>query len=73
MTSARQRVLARIGLAFGRWRTTLGFATKEPVTLGQVRLRYRQLSLAAHPDRGGATETQVALNRAFEQAKRDLA
>ena len=68
----RRRVLYRIAMAFGRWRTALGFSPEEPVMLPTVKQRYHQLALSSHPDLGGDTEDMKVLNWAITEAKKEL-
>jgi hypothetical protein len=44
-----------------------------PVTLAEVKQRYRRLAMAAHPDRGGDTEQLQHINWAVAVLRRDLA
>jgi hypothetical protein len=40
------------------------FGLQEPLTLADIKRRYRQLAMELHPDRGGDHEQLVELNRA---------
>ncbi|WP_049722011.1 DNA-J related domain-containing protein [Gilvimarinus polysaccharolyticus] len=44
-----------------------------PVTLQEVKLRYRRLAMTAHPDRGGDAQQQQDINWAMALLRRDLA
>lgn len=53
------------------WRTV--FQLHGPVSFDDVRVRYKDLALHAHPDReGGDNDAMVRLNRALEAAEREL-
>lgn len=54
------------------WRTALGFGEHERPSISEVKRRHRQRMAAAHPDAGGSHEKAVALNRAMDEAKREL-
>lgn len=55
------------------WRSTLGFPEAgPPPNIDQVRIAYRDRMKTAHPDQGGSHESAVALNRAWDAARRSL-
>lgn len=49
-----------------------GKANGQPVSLEDVRIQYKNLSLRHHPDRGGTHEAMAELNSAYEQAVEEL-
>jgi hypothetical protein len=53
------------------WRAVLGLSGV--VTIEQVEARYRQLARELHPDVGGDPGAMAALNRALEDARKELA
>lgn len=57
---------------FAGWRTALGFAESDRPSISEVKRRHRQRMTAAHPDAGGSHEAAVSLNRAMDDAKREL-
>lgn len=52
------------------WRHVMGF--EETPTLAQVKERYTKLAKQRHPDSGGNHEAMAELNRAIEEAEREL-
>lgn len=54
------------------WRSVLGFLEKEQPGLALAREFYRSARSDAHPDRGGSTEKFNEVERAWEQAQREL-
>lgn len=54
--------------ASAMWFETLGF--KEPPSFEKAKDRWLQLSKASHPDNGGNHGAQVALNAAWDEAKK---
>ena len=54
------------------WRSVLGFAADERVTIDEVRARYRNMAAQAHPDRGGSNERMAVLNLAWQKAQEAL-
>lgn len=54
------------------WRTVFGWPDGEPVTLETVSTRYRTLARIRHPDAGGSHEDLIQLNRARDDAMREL-
>jgi len=52
------------------WRHVMGF--ENTPTLEQAKDRYRQLAQSRHPDRGGHENAMQELNRAYDDAKREL-
>lgn len=57
---------------FAGWRTALGYGEHERPSIADVKRRHRQRMASAHPDAGGSHEKAVALNRAMDDAKREL-
>lgn len=55
------------------WRSVLGFAADERVTIDVARARYRNMAAQAHPDRGGSNERMAVLNLAWQKAQEALA
>lgn len=55
------------------WRSVLGFAADERVTIDDARARYRAMAAQAHPDRGGSNERMAVLNLAWQKAQEALA
>lgn len=54
------------------WRAILGIDRFDGQPLAYVKERYRQLALAAHPDRGGSEEAMTRLNLAMAAAEQEL-
>ena len=54
------------------WRTVLGFEDGEQVDESAVQRRYRASAIMKHPDRGGTHDDMARLNRARDQALREL-
>lgn len=54
------------------WRHELGL-TDQSATLSAARQAFRRLALVRHPDQGGSEEAMARLNRAWEDAQRELA
>lgn len=54
------------------WRRTFGLDDGQPCTMDAVRLGYRALIKAAHPDHGGTTERVQELQEALSAAEREL-
>ena len=54
------------------WRHVLGF-TDGMLDWSQVQDRYRDLAKTRHPDRGGTEAAMMELNRAYADARRELA
>lgn len=52
------------------WRSVLGMG--ERAKWAEVRERHRELVLRHHPDRGGSEERMAEINRAFEEAEKEL-
>lgn len=52
------------------WRHVMGF--EETPEWATVQKRYKVLAKQRHPDAGGSTEAMGELNRAFEDARREL-
>lgn len=52
------------------WRSVFGLSGKPP--LEDVRRRYRELALGAHPDHGGETAAMAKLNLAMQEAEKEL-
>jgi hypothetical protein len=53
------------------WRDVLGFDNGK-ISMSQVKKRYRELAKQHHSDRGGNDTTMAAINRAWEEAKKEL-
>lgn len=54
------------------WRQVLQLSAMTQLTWQQVESAYRILALEAHPDRGGSQEKMAELNRAREDARKEL-
>lgn len=54
------------------WRNTLGIPEGITVIPDQVKSKYRELSLKYHPDRGGDPTRMAEINRAYEDALKEL-
>ena len=54
------------------WQTVLGLDVRAP-TRTEVEVAYRRCALRAHPDQGGSHEALVAVNRARDEALREIA
>lgn len=54
------------------WRTALGYGPGDRPSAAEVDARHRSLAKAAHPDRGGSDTTMAELNRARDDARREL-
>lgn len=54
------------------WRAILGITQADKDTLVMARVKHRNLMKAAHPDAGGSHERAVELNRALQDAEREL-
>lgn len=54
------------------WRDVLGFNPGSNPTAANVEAEYRQLAKRAHPDSGGTHELMAELNRAREQALKEI-
>lgn len=52
------------------WRHVLNF--RETPTLEQAKQRYYELAIKNHPDQGGSAERMAEINRAWEDAQREL-
>jgi hypothetical protein len=55
------------------WREVLGFTAYEPVSPTDVEHAYRARAKKAHPDVGGSDEDMAGLNRARDEALKDIA
>lgn len=53
------------------WRAVLGF-NGSPVTLDEVKRRFRERAATAHPDQGGSDHEMQRLNAAYAAAKLEL-
>lgn len=58
-------------LAISGWRAILGLFEDE-FNLNKVTKTYRKLAMINHPDRGGSAEAMVLLNKAMEEATKEL-
>lgn len=58
--------------ALSDWRAVMGYHDTETPTLEQMEARYRELAREAHPDVGGDAGTMAALNRARDDARKEL-
>jgi hypothetical protein len=58
--------------ATGSWRQVFEWPPEEPVTSATVATRYRQLARVRHPDGGGTHEALIQLNRARDEAMREV-
>lgn len=54
------------------WRDILGFAASEFVSAQDVSNRFRRLANIAHPDKGGSHEAMTNLNRAYDEATKEI-
>lgn len=54
------------------WRHVLGLPAEESDPRA-IKAAYRRLASNAHPDRGGSADAMARLNRAFEEAREELA
>lgn len=54
------------------WRQVFEWPEAEPVSVQTVTTRYRELARVRHPDGGGSHEALVQLNRARDDAMREL-
>lgn len=54
------------------WREIFGYQNDAPLSLEQVRVRYRQFASSHHPDKGGTDKQMAEINQAWEQAQREL-
>lgn len=54
------------------WRSVLEIPADQQVTLAAVEAAYRQRARAVHPDKGGSHEALIAVNRARDDALREL-
>lgn len=54
------------------WRSILGIPTDTEVNLLMVEARYRELAFKHHPERGGSEEQMIQINRARDEARREL-
>ena len=54
------------------WREVLCLVDRHPVDREDVEIAYRTLARTRHPDRGGRPEEMVELNRARDQALREI-
>lgn len=54
------------------WRSVFGLQGKYVCTIDFVESIYRKYAVERHPDRGGSHHAMVALNRALEQARKEL-
>lgn len=65
---------APAGTAKRTWRAVMNFGEEHPpLTMPQVKERYRQLASARHPDKnGGSHERMTELNAALAEAEKEL-
>lgn len=54
------------------WRKVLGFSEHEPVQPSEIEHAYRALARERHPDTGGSDAAMAELNRARDDARREL-
>lgn len=55
------------------WRGVLGFASFDGLSAAVVEARFKKLAKVSHPDAGGSTEAMAELNRARDEALKELA
>lgn len=55
------------------WANILGFGHGDAVTIDKIEAHYRRLAKERHPDSGGSDALMAELNRARDDAKRELA
>lgn len=55
-----------------RWREVLDIVTSGPITVDNIELAYKRLAKRRHPDMGGSHEEMAELNRAREEALREI-
>jgi hypothetical protein len=54
------------------WRTILGISPGTEPDLASIENRYRELAAQHHPDHGGSSDQMIELNRAVQEARREL-
>ena len=59
-------------VATPNWRTVLGFKQDASPSIDEVRHNFHVAGNSAHPDKGGNSNVQSDLNRAFAEAKEEL-
>lgn len=54
------------------WRDILGFSASVSPSCAEVTHHYRRLASNAHPDKGGSHEAMTNLNRAYDEATKEI-
>lgn len=54
------------------WRSILGFATFDHVSAAIINERFKKLAKDVHPDKGGASGEMAELNRARDEALKEI-